>query len=144
MTFLKPPFGAVFFRAREEDGDRKRAWRFRMRRSIILCVGGRGIMWYNPDMRNEREIQEEIDRIFEDAALSEADRGLWQGRLSERGFFMMRTFVETFNGHRDLLRFVTDDIRKRLESGGNPGKLDAVLKEEQAFLTALLKSPIHD
>lgn len=89
-------------------------------------------------MRSEREIQEEIDRIFEEADLSGDDRELWRARLSMAGARIVAVFVDSFSGESDLLRFFTGDLRKRIDADGDRSKLDAVLAEEKEYFTGLL------
>lgn len=89
-------------------------------------------------MKSEREIQAEIDRIFEEAGLSEDDQDLWRDRLSVAGEQIMAVFVDIFSGESDLLRFFTGDLRKRIDAGQDQSKLDAVLAEEKEYFTGLL------
>lgn len=91
-------------------------------------------------MEDERKIQEEIDRMFECADLSEDDRGLWRGRLETAGEFVRMSFLRSFGDDPDMLRFFTRDMRKRLDAGADRTKLDAVLAEEGSYLAAALRT----
>jgi hypothetical protein len=90
-------------------------------------------------MKDEREIQNEIDRIFEEAGLSEDDRELWRSRLSLAGERVMAVFVDAFSGESDLLRFFTGDLRKRIEAGDDRSKLDTILSEERSYFSGLMQ-----
>ena len=90
-------------------------------------------------MKNEREIQKEIDWIFDEAGLSEDDRGLWRGRLAKAGEKLRLAFVESFGGQKDLLRFLTGDLRKRIDAGRDKRKLELILAEERVYFTGILR-----
>jgi len=90
-------------------------------------------------MRDEREIQKEIDRIFEEAGLSEDDRNLWKKRLFVAGSRIAAVFLDTFSGESELLRFFTRDLRNRIAAGDDRSELDAVLAEERDYFSGLLK-----
>ncbi|MEI6650343.1 MAG: hypothetical protein WCL23_02810 [Candidatus Moraniibacteriota bacterium] len=90
-------------------------------------------------MKDEREIQKEIDWIFEEARLSEDDRGLWRGRLAKAGEKFRLAFIESFGGENDLLRFLTGDLRKRIDAGRDRRKLELILAEERVYFTGLLR-----
>ena len=90
-------------------------------------------------MKDERETQEEIDRIFEEAGLSEDDRELWRGRLRNAGVRFAHAFAQIFSGESDLLRFFTSDLRKRIDAGDDRSKLDTILAEERAYFSDFMK-----
>jgi hypothetical protein len=96
-------------------------------------------MWYTDTMKDEREIQREIDRIFDDAGLSEDDRGLWRGSLSKAGEKFRLAFVESFSGESGLLRFFTGDLRKRIDAGRDRRKLELILAEERDYFNTLFR-----
>jgi hypothetical protein len=133
---------------READARNDRSHAFcrrrddRGRRAVSLRIAyatGRKTLWYNAIMKSEREIQIEIDRIFEEADLSGDDRELWRARLSVAGGRLMAVFVDSFSGESDLLRFFTRDLRKRIDADGDRSKLDAILAEEKEYFTGLLQ-----
>lgn len=90
-------------------------------------------------MKDERKIQSEIDRMFEDAGLSQDDRDLWRERLSAMGEMFPRTFVDVFRGELDLLRFFTGDLRKRMEAEEVDAEADTLLAAERSYLGTALK-----
>ncbi|NTW14382.1 MAG: hypothetical protein HGA31_05125 [Candidatus Moranbacteria bacterium] len=89
-------------------------------------------------MKDERKIQEEIDRIFNDAELSLEDRILWLERLTHAGEYVRRIFVESFDGESSLLRFFTGDLRKRIAAGNDRDRINEVLAEEKAYFMGML------
>lgn len=95
-------------------------------------------------MKDEREIQESIDRIFEEAGLSQDDRNLWGSRLAEAGEYVRQAFIESFSEEYDLLRFFTGDLRKRIEAGQDRRKLEQVLVEEKTYFTGVLRHHSED
>ncbi|NTW14380.1 MAG: hypothetical protein HGA31_05115 [Candidatus Moranbacteria bacterium] len=95
-------------------------------------------------MKDEREIQEEIDRIFEEAGLSQDDRNLWSGRLAEAGEYVRRAFIESFGEEYDLLRFFTGDLRNRIEAGRDRQKFERILTEEKSYFTGVLRHHSED
>lgn len=88
-------------------------------------------------MRDEREIQKEIDRIFNESRLSLEDRILWLSRLADAGTYVRRVFVESFDGDSTLLRFCTGDLRKRISAGGDRKRIERVLAEERAYFSGI-------
>lgn len=95
------------------------------------------MVWYTTGMKSEREIQEKIDRIFEEAGLSEDDRDLWRSRISLSGTWFGSMFVDVFSSETGMLRFFTGDLRKRIAAGDDQSKLDVVLAEERDYFASL-------
>ncbi len=84
------------------------------------------------------ELRQKIEDIFESAGLSEEDRALWRSRLSAADDSFPRTFVTLFDEEGDMLRFFTNDLRKRAEAGNDAEKLSSVLREEKEYFANIL------
>lgn len=80
---------------------------------------------------------DQIQKIFEAAGLSDDERELWLSRLvaNER---LQTMFVDTFTGDAELIRFFTSDLRERISAGNDEKKLTEVLEKEREYFHSLL------
>lgn len=83
-------------------------------------------------------LDDHIEKIFDDAGLSEEDRSLWRSRLAAAGERMRAVFVSIFSGDAELLGFFTEDLRNRVAVGRNPEKLANVLEKERKYFRSIL------
>ncbi|HWQ59700.1 MAG TPA: hypothetical protein VN420_00945 [Candidatus Fimivivens sp.] len=95
-------------------------------------------------MENKQNSKEKVEDILAASGLSDDDRALWAGRLSEADPSMRGAFVESFEDDYDLLRFFTGDLRRRIEAGNDRQKLDEVLTAEKSFFAERLKQSLSE
>jgi hypothetical protein len=86
-------------------------------------------------------LDDHIERIFENAGLSEEDRALWRSRLASSDERMRAVFVSIFSDDTELLEFFTEDLRDRVAAGRDPEKLAGVLEKEREYFRSMLAKP---
>lgn len=94
---------------------------------------------------SDEEFEKKLEKMFDNADLSEEDRGLWRARLADAGEYVHKMFIDVFSKDRDLLLFFTGNMRKLADAQGEREKLDQVEAEERAYFSGLLKrQPVEE
>ncbi|NTW30331.1 MAG: hypothetical protein HGA33_03565, partial [Candidatus Moranbacteria bacterium] len=75
---------------------------------------------------SDEEFEIKLEKMFDNADLSEEDRGLWRARLVDAGEYVHKMFVDVFLKDRDLLLLFTRNMRKLAEAQGDREKIDEV------------------
>ncbi|MBP9751972.1 MAG: hypothetical protein KBD19_03885 [Candidatus Moranbacteria bacterium] len=83
-------------------------------------------------------LDDHMEKIFDEAGLSEGDRALWRSRLAAADERMRAVFVSIFSGDTELLAFFTEDLRDRVAAGRDPEKLANVLEKEREHFRSML------
>ena len=91
-------------------------------------------------MLTKEEFISNAEAILKQGNLSSADAALWHGVFESVSPAAISLFIDIAQDDTTLLPFLTENLKKKIDAGTDPEKINKIVEEERSKFQELAKS----
>jgi hypothetical protein len=91
-------------------------------------------------MQTKEEFILKAEAILKQGDLSSADMALWQGVFKDTSPAAISLFIDIMQDDATLLPFLTENLKKKIDAGADPDKINKIVEDERVQFQELAQS----